>query len=114
MIYDDMMRELAALGISKPKTRATQPDLIARARAVVTDYNDGLTIREIEAAHDISSPQIYAHLRRAGIRLRREAPDMPSCEELMDALTRWGVSGVAEEYGVSARRARQWRAHYGL
>lgn len=113
MIYDDLMSELAQLKVSPRKTRALPHELAQRHRAVVEDYKSGHLVADIAAAHDIHDDQIYRHLHSAGVALRRSPTKPPCQDELIDALRRWGVSGTAEEYGVSRRTVRQWRSNLG-
>lgn len=97
MIYDDLQRELAALGISKPKPRVTISQILMlrrrgmsdkeigrevglstkeierrRRQAVVADYSAGLPLAQIANRHHVQVGNITRSVRQAGASLRAD------------------------------------------
>lgn len=95
MIYDDLERELAALGVAKPKHRVTITQILMLRRrgmsdheigqevglsadevrtrrrdALVEDYKAGMSLADIAKRHCITLSNISRSMRRAGVPLR--------------------------------------------
>jgi len=81
------------------------------------------TPREQSAVSDLTRKQIYSATRRAARRFRNggvlptkntsHAKDnamttAPPVTELLDACSRWGIDGAAEEYGVTTAQVCAW------
>lgn len=81
------------------------------------------TPQEQAEASDLSRKQIYAATRRAERRFRiggvlptknatrekdKEMSTAPPVTELLDACSRWGIDGAAEEYGVTTAQVCAW------
>jgi len=95
---------------------------------VVERYKSGDRVADIAADCGVSNAAVYMRLRRDGVKLApqgrpRTTPfnsddtredGCPPRAEFEDALSRWNMAEVAQEYGVDLADVSRWMRYFEL
>lgn len=105
-------RQLTKLGLGGGgSARWTDHDIATLTRM----HKEGCAGAEIAEKLDRPKGGVYWQFIQLGLKRYNKTPpvnatpDLPSWEELSDAIARWGVAGAAEEYEVSPAEIMRWR-----
>ena len=98
------------------RSRQVQRRLIAeQAERLVREYEGGDDMTVLAARWGLHRTTVAAHLRRAGVTLRRQGV---SAERLSEAVrlyaAGWSCQRLAERYGCDAETVRQALRHAGV